>query len=173
MLNINGLIQKHKLNYILIVKEIAKQMQILHGIFIMRQRIYHPILVNGFYIMKQLNMKIIGFMVKIFFFLFVNKFYLLIILGRTTSNFTATNQLFLNNPEETRWRFEVVYTFENETGLSALDFKINPKPSNVNCSIDPNNGTTDTVFMIKCPEWSMKDHIKDYSLYCMYIKQSS
>ncbi len=69
MLNINGLIQKHKLHYILIAKEIAEKMQISHGIFIMRQRIHHPILVNGFYIMKQLIMKILGFMVKIFFFL--------------------------------------------------------------------------------------------------------
>jgi len=72
-------------------------------------------------------MKILGFMVKILFFFFVNKFSPLIILGRNTMNFTATNQLFLNNLEETSWRFEVVYTFEHETSLSALNFKINPK----------------------------------------------
>jgi len=88
-------------------------------------------------------------------------------------NFTATNQLFLNNPEETIWRFEVVYTFENETSLSALNFKINPKPSNGTCSIYPNNGTTDTLFKITCIDWYNKDNIKDYSLYCMYRKQSS
>jgi hypothetical protein len=83
-------------------------------------------------------------------------------------NFTATNQLFLNNLEETSWRFEVVYTFEHETSLSALNFQINPKPSNGTCSIDPNNGTTDTPFMITCTDWYNKDNIKDYSLYCMY-----
>ncbi len=55
--------------------------------------------------------------------------------GRNTSNFTATNDLFVNYPEEIYWRFEVIYSFQNETSMNALNLKINLKPSNETCSI--------------------------------------
>ncbi len=97
----------------------------------------------------------------LFFFEYLINYFL----GRNTSNFTATNKLFLNRPEIELWRFEVVYTFEKETSLSALNFKINPKPSNGTCSIDPSNGTTSTLFNITCSNWYKEDNIKDYSLY--------
>jgi hypothetical protein len=93
---------------------------------------------------------------------FINYF-----LGRNTSNFTSINKLFLNYLEINLWRFEVVYTFEKETGTNALNFKINPKLSNVTCSIDPLNGTTNTLFNITCSNWYKEDNIKDYSLYSM------
>ncbi|UJR18466.1 hypothetical protein I4U23_005372, partial [Adineta vaga] len=85
--------------------------------------------------------------------------------GRNTKNFTATNNLFLNNPDEMYWRFVVKYNFTNESSTSALNFKIQTKPSNGSCSIDPRNGTTKTLFEIKCFDWEIKDQIKDYSLY--------
>ncbi|CAF0882123.1 unnamed protein product [Adineta steineri] len=85
--------------------------------------------------------------------------------GKNTSNFTATNQLFLNNPQVNLWRFEVVYTFLNETSTSALNFIINQPPYNGSCSINPMNGTTTTLFTILCPGWYDEDGIKDYSLY--------
>ncbi|CAF1181508.1 unnamed protein product [Adineta steineri] len=85
--------------------------------------------------------------------------------GKNTSNFTATNQLFLNNPQINLWRFEVVYTFLNETSTSALNFIINQPPYNGSCSINPMNGTTTTLFTITCPDWYDEDGIKDYSLY--------
>ncbi|CAF1293793.1 unnamed protein product, partial [Adineta steineri] len=85
--------------------------------------------------------------------------------GKNTSNFTATNQLFLNNPPIDLWRFEVVYTFLNETSTSALNFIINQPPYNGSCSINPMNGTTTTLFTILCPGWYDEDGIKDYSLY--------
>ncbi|CAF0845277.1 unnamed protein product [Adineta steineri] len=47
--------------------------------------------------------------------------------GTNTSNFTATDQLFLNNLQISLWRFEVVYTF-----LSAI---INTKSLNSNSNI--------------------------------------
>ncbi|CAF4292472.1 unnamed protein product, partial [Adineta steineri] len=80
-------------------------------------------------------------------------------------NFTATNQLFLNNPQINLWRFEVVYTFLNETSTSALNFIINQPPYNGSCSINPMNGTTTTLFTITCPNWYDEDGVKDYSLY--------
>ncbi|CAF0773839.1 unnamed protein product [Adineta steineri] len=85
--------------------------------------------------------------------------------GKNTSNFTATNQLFLNNTQINLWRFEVVYTFSNETSTSALNFIINQPPYNGSCSINPMNGTTTTLFTILCPGWYDEDGIKDYSLY--------
>ncbi|CAF4403383.1 unnamed protein product, partial [Adineta steineri] len=71
--------------------------------------------------------------------------------GKNTSNFTATNQLFLNNLQINLWRFEVVYTFLNETSTSALNFIINQPPYNGSCSINSMNGTTTTLFTITCP----------------------
>ena len=87
--------------------------------------------------------------------------------GLNTSNFTASNQLFLDNPEKNLWKFEVVYQFEKETSISALNFVINQKPFNGSCSIEPSNGTTTTLFAVSCPNWYDDDNIKDYSLYCM------
>lgn len=85
--------------------------------------------------------------------------------GRQTPNFTASNQLFLNNPQINLWRFEVVYTFSTETSTSALNFIINQPPYNGSCVINPSNGTTTTLFTVSCPDWFDLDGIKDYTLY--------
>jgi len=85
--------------------------------------------------------------------------------GATSSNFTVINQLFIQNPNVKLWRFEVVYSFPNETSTSALHFVINQPPQNGSCSIFPSNGTTTTLFQISCPDWFDEDEIKDYSLY--------
>ncbi|CAF3980867.1 unnamed protein product, partial [Adineta steineri] len=85
--------------------------------------------------------------------------------GVNTSNFTATNQLFLNNPQIMYWQFEVMYSFSSDTSSSALSFIINQPPTNGSCSISPLNGTTSTSFTISCPDWFDKDGIQDYSLY--------
>jgi hypothetical protein len=82
-----------------------------------------------------------------------------------TSHFTVLNALFLENNEIIYWRFEVVYTFSNETSSSALNFIINQPPSNGSCSITPHNGTTSTLFTINCTDWFDDDGIKDYSFY--------
>ncbi|CAF3807836.1 unnamed protein product [Rotaria sp. Silwood1] len=92
--------------------------------------------------------------------------------GSNTSNFTATNKLFLDNPQISLWRFEVVYTFSFETSSSALNFVINQSPYNGSCSIDPRNGTTSTLFTVSCPNWFDEDGIKDYSVY-VWTKDSS
>ncbi|CAF1380176.1 unnamed protein product, partial [Rotaria sordida] len=85
--------------------------------------------------------------------------------GINTTNFTAINNLFLDNPQINLWRFEVVYTFLSETSTSALNFIINQSPYNGTCSINPMNGTTTTLFTVLCPDWFDEDGIKDYSLY--------
>ena len=85
--------------------------------------------------------------------------------GNRSSNFTVTNQLFLQNPTIEFWKFEVVYSFRNETSTSALNFVLNEPPQNGSCSISPSNGTTATLFSISCPNWFDEDGIKDYSLY--------
>jgi len=85
--------------------------------------------------------------------------------GKNSSNFTVTNQLFIQNPTVQFWKFEVVYSFPNETSTSALQFVINQPPENGSCSISPSNGTITTLFEIACPNWFDEDGIKDYSLY--------
>ena len=85
--------------------------------------------------------------------------------GKSSSNFTVLNQLFIQNPTILFWKFEVVYSFPNETSTSALQFVINQPPENGSCSISPSNGTITTLFEIACPNWFDEDGIKDYSLY--------
>ena len=86
-------------------------------------------------------------------------------LGRQTSNFTATNELFLQDESIEFWRFEVVYTFTSKTSSSALNFQINQPPTGGSCSIDPSEGTTSDLFAISCPDWVDENKIQDYSLY--------
>ena len=86
-------------------------------------------------------------------------------LGSNSSNFTATNQLFLANSSINYWRFEVVYTLPSEKSSSALSFVINQPPRNGSCSMAPLNGTTSTSFTLTCSRWQDEDGIKDYSIY--------
>jgi hypothetical protein len=73
--------------------------------------------------------------------------------------------LFLENPLVLYWRFEVVYSFISQISSSALNFVINQPPINGSCSINPLNGTINTLFTITCSNWVDNDGIKDYSLY--------
>ncbi|CAF0739918.1 unnamed protein product [Adineta ricciae] len=93
--------------------------------------------------------------------------------GMNTSNFTAINTLFLQNPEIIYWRFEVTYTFSNEASMSALNFIINQPPQNGSCSITPPNGTITTVFTVNCSDWHDDDEIKDYSVYVKSLTGNS
>ena len=88
-----------------------------------------------------------------------------ICVGSNSSNFTATNQLFLANPIIAYWRFEVVYTLPSERSSSALSFVINQPPRNGSCTVAPLNGTTSTSFTLTCSRWQDEDGIKDYSIY--------
>ena len=132
----------------------------------MRSQIYRRILPNGFYSMIQHRMKIFGFSVKDFSILHLLTS---LILGRSTANFTATNQLFSSYRQYDLWRFTVTYTFASEQSSSALYFVINQPPRNGSCAITPLNGTTTTPFTISCPDWFDEDGIKSYSLYGMRI----
>jgi len=82
-----------------------------------------------------------------------------------TSNFTATNQLFQENSAIEYWRFEVFYYFLNENSSSAINVLINQPPKQGSCSIDRTNGTTTTLFTIRCSGWIDEDGIKDYTFY--------
>ena len=88
--------------------------------------------------------------------------------GWNTNNFTSTNDLFVVYPSIEYWRFEVVYSFERETSLSALNLMINRPPENGSCSINPLNGTITTLFTILCSNWQDKDGIQDYIFYSMF-----
>lgn len=125
------------------------------------------ILHNGYSSITSIFIKISGFSVYLPLHAFPPKSGSFFFLGRYTSNFTSSNQLFLTHPHIDRWKFEVTYSFDTETSSSALNFIINQPPSNGSCSISPINGTTTTLFTISCPDWFDQDGIKDYSLYSM------
>jgi len=85
--------------------------------------------------------------------------------GRNTTNFTCLNHLFDHFRNETHWKFEVIYQFEEMNSSSALNFEINPPPSNGSCEINPRNGSTNTLFNVTCSHWKIKENIKEYSLF--------
>ena len=85
--------------------------------------------------------------------------------GLQSSNFTSTQDLFLQYPQVSFWRFEAIYSFVTEQTTSALNFQINQPPRNGSCSISPLNGTTTTPFTVSCPSWFDEDGIQDYSIY--------
>ncbi|CAF4198666.1 unnamed protein product, partial [Adineta steineri] len=78
---------------------------------------------------------------------------------------TATNQLFLSNPQINLWQFEVVYSFLQETSSSSLNIVLTKSPSNGSCLINPLNGTTNSLFDVLCSNWFDDNDIKDYSVY--------
>lgn len=69
------------------------------------------------------------------------------------------------NPQIQRWKFEVTFTFDQQTSSSALNFIVNRSPVNGSCEIEPKNGTINTLFNISCPNWNDEDGIKDYSIF--------
>ncbi|CAF1602837.1 unnamed protein product, partial [Adineta ricciae] len=93
--------------------------------------------------------------------------------GSNTTNFTALDQLFVDNPQISYWKFEAVYSFPTTISRSALNFIVNEPPVNGSCSISPQNGTTSTVFHISCSDWFDDDGIKDYSVYSWQSDRSS
>ena len=90
---------------------------------------------------------------------------LIVITGTNSRNLTTLHKLFLDNSQISFWRFEIVYLFSNETRLSALDFEMNQPPKDGSCSINPLQGTTNTVFNTNCSGWIDNDDIKDYLFY--------
>ena len=90
-------------------------------------------------------------------------------LGRDTTNFTTTSNLFLDDPFIQYWRFEVVYSFPSGRSSGSIDFVLNQPPVNGLCSINPPNGTTSTLFSMVCSNWFDSDGIKDYSFYSKNI----
>ena len=92
-------------------------------------------------------------------------FRLIVLTGRNSINLTAIQDLFLDNPQISFWRFELTYSFSNETSSTTLDFQTNEPPKNGSCSISPPGGTTITVFNIRCSDWMDSDDIKDFLFY--------
>ena len=86
--------------------------------------------------------------------------------GTNTTNLTALKTLFQDHSGIIYWRFEVIYTFSSSViSSSALNFIMNQPPRNGSCSINPVNGTTNTLFTISCSNWFDDDGIEDYSVF--------
>ena len=131
------------------------------------------LLFNGHLILRWSSTRIFGSSVdphiSIAHVLFLSHVYA----GSNSSNFTATNQLFLANTTIDYWRFEVVYDLPSGTSSSALSFVVNQPPRNGSCAVGPLNGTTSTMFTVTCSNWQDADGIKDYSVYSGFILAST
>ena len=90
---------------------------------------------------------------------------ILIILGNNTNHLTVSKELFVKNPLINYWKFEVIYLFSTGISLSSIHFNKSPSLLNGNCSINPLNGTTKTLFYISCSNWFNENDIQDYSFY--------
>ena len=70
-----------------------------------------------------------------------------------------------NTNEIISWQFTVFYSFPEQIINKTITIQINKPPKNGSCSIDPLNGTVDTLFTINCSNWTDPDEIKDYTYY--------
>ncbi len=78
----------------------------------------------------------------------------------------------MTNPSINYWKFQVVYIFLTGISSSSIHFKKNSGPENVSCEINPQNGTTTTIFYIFCSNWFDENEIKDYSVYGFIFSSS-
>ena len=69
------------------------------------------------------------------------------------------------HPQVAFWRFEAVYSSMNDTSSSSLNFRVNQPPYDGFCSIDPLNGTINSIFTVTCSQWVDSDDVRDYALY--------
>ena len=88
-------------------------------------------------------------------------------LGLNTGVVTTREDLFVRYDWIEYWRYEVIYSFEQqqERSSSWMDIRVNQSPRNGSCSVSPLNGSTSTLFTLTCSKWIDEDGIKDYSIY--------
>lgn len=82
-----------------------------------------------------------------------------------TSNLTVSREIFDLHPQVSQWRFEVTYWSSGVDSRSSFDMIINQVPQGGSCTIDPLNGTIETIFTVSCTNWTDSDGIRSYSLY--------
>ena len=68
---------------------------------------------------------------------------------------TLKEEIFHDHPLIIIWKIEleVHISSRNVSGKSAISFFVNFPPRFGNCSMNPENGTTQTLFGIKCGNW--------------------
>jgi hypothetical protein len=79
--------------------------------------------------------------------------------GLNTPNLTVLKELFI---DIIYWRFQLI---QSDGSFSTLNVEINLGPENGNCSIEPQIGTTTSLFTINCFNWTDTHEIKDYLIY--------
>ena len=81
---------------------------------------------------------------------------------------TVKEDLFIDYSLQIIWKIEldVFVPSKNTSGSTSIVFYINFPPRSGSCTINPQNGTTDTLFSISCINWIDLDGILDsYSFY--------
>ncbi len=68
---------------------------------------------------------------------------------------TLKEEIFLDNPSIIIWKIELEFhiSSRNVSGKSSILFFVNFPPRFGNCSVNPETGSTKTLFGIKCENW--------------------
>ena len=68
---------------------------------------------------------------------------------------TLKEDIFRDHPSIIIWKIdlEVRISSRNVSGKSSMLFSVNFPPRFGNCTVNPENGTTQTLFGIKCGNW--------------------
>ncbi len=68
---------------------------------------------------------------------------------------TLKEEIFRDYPSIIIWKIELEFhiSSRNVSGKSAISFFVNFPPRFGNCSVNPENGSTQTLFGIECANW--------------------
>jgi hypothetical protein len=72
---------------------------------------------------------------------------------------TLKEDIFWDHPSIIIWKIELEVKINNQnlSGKSSMLFFVNFSPRHGYCAVNPENGTTKTIFGIKCENWIDKE----------------
>jgi hypothetical protein len=85
---------------------------------------------------------------------------------------TLKEEIFHDHSSIIIWKIEleVIISSRNVSGKSAISFFVNFPPRFGNCSMNPENGSTKTLFGIKCLNWfDIEGSVFNYVFYGKFI----
>jgi hypothetical protein len=85
---------------------------------------------------------------------------------------TLREEIFRDHASIIIWKIdlEVHISIRNVSGKSAMLFSVNFPPRLGNCTVNPENGTTKTLFEIKCANWIDKEgKVLNFAFYGKFI----
>jgi hypothetical protein len=85
---------------------------------------------------------------------------------------TLKEEIFLDNPSIIIWKIELEFhiSSRNVSGKSSMLFSVNFPPRTGYCTVNPENGTSQTLFRIKCTNWvDTEGSVSNFAFYGKFI----